>query len=80
MIRRIVVCLLITTLVLTVSVAEAQKTGKVSRIGYLRSGSARDAARYGEGLRQGLRELGYLEVSTRSRPAWRRDITSAFPT
>jgi putative ABC transport system substrate-binding protein len=43
------------------SVAEAQQSAKVSRIGYLRSGSARDGARYGQILRQGLRELGYVE-------------------
>jgi len=53
------------TLALTILVAppfaDAQRPGKVSRIGWLRSGTASDAARYGEELRQGLRDLGYLE-------------------
>lgn len=42
-------------------VAGAQKPEKVPRIGYLRSGSIADAARYGTALRQGLRDLGYVE-------------------
>ena len=42
-------------------VADAQPPKKVPRIGYLRSGSTADAARYGEALRQGLRDLGYIE-------------------
>src|SRR5712692_11180729 len=39
--------------------AEAQEAGKVWRIGVLRLGSPPDP--YVEGLRQGLRELGYVE-------------------
>ena len=41
--------------------ADAQQPGKIPRIGYLRSGSTADATRYGEALRQGLRDLGYIE-------------------
>jgi putative ABC transport system substrate-binding protein len=41
--------------------AGAQKSEKGARIGYLRSGSMADAMKYGEALRQGLRELGYVE-------------------
>ena len=41
--------------------AEAQQSAKIPRIGYLRGGSATDAMRHGEALRQGLRDLGYLE-------------------
>jgi ABC-type uncharacterized transport system substrate-binding protein len=43
--------------------AEAQPTGKVWRIGYLDQGSARQPAsrRYLEALRQGLRDLGWVE-------------------
>ena len=42
-------------------VAAAQKPAKIPRIGYLRGGSAADAARRVEALRQGLRNLGYIE-------------------
>ncbi len=57
---------LISTLVLGLLAAplpaEAQKAGKVYRIGYLRSGSGPPTASPGYmGLRQGLRELGYVE-------------------
>ena len=42
--------------------AEAQQPGKVHRIGYLAVGSAASEAAFGlEALRQGLRELGYVE-------------------
>ena len=41
--------------------AEAQWPAALPRIGYLRGGSAADAVRHGEALRQGLRDLGYLE-------------------
>jgi putative tryptophan/tyrosine transport system substrate-binding protein len=59
--KKLILYVLTTFLLATVCLAEAQQTKKVSRIGYLRSGSARDAARYGEVLRRGLRELRYLE-------------------
>src|SRR6266568_4960405 len=61
MIRRIVVCLLPTVLLLTVSLAEAQQPKKVPRLGYL---SATDPAREfarAEAIRLALRELGYIE-------------------
>jgi putative ABC transport system substrate-binding protein len=61
MLRRIVVCLLLTVLLLTVSVAEAQQPRKIPHIGVLAGGSASsDSARI-EALRQGLREFGYVE-------------------
>ncbi len=42
--------------------AEAQKAGKVYRIGILRSGSGPPTTSpFYIGLRQGLRELGYVE-------------------
>ena len=41
--------------------ADAQQPRSRPRIGYLRSGSAADAARYREALRQGLRDRGYVE-------------------
>jgi ABC-type uncharacterized transport system substrate-binding protein len=43
------------------AVARGQTPQKPARIGYLRSGSASDAVRYGEALPQGLRDLGYVE-------------------
>jgi putative ABC transport system substrate-binding protein len=59
MIRRIVVCLLMTVLLCTVSLAQAQQTKKVPRIGYLsiRSGFGPNE----EAFRQGLNDLGYSE-------------------
>ena len=56
MIRKIVVFLLPTVLLLTVSLVEAQQTKKVPRIGYLTlTVSSREA------FLQGLRDLGYIE-------------------
>ena len=43
---------------LSVPFAAAQQAVKVARIGYVSLGSAVDAAK---ALRQGLRELGYIE-------------------
>src|SRR5262249_46197058 len=42
-------------------VAEAQQTGTVQRIGYLDQGSAARNTVYLDGLRRGLRELGWAE-------------------
>jgi putative ABC transport system substrate-binding protein len=60
MIRRIFVffCLLLTVLLLTVSLVEAQQAKKIPRIGYLAQGSQ---GRREEAFRQGLRQLGYIE-------------------
>ena len=41
--------------------AEAQQAGKVYRLGFLGSASAVQMAREVDGMRQGLRELGYIE-------------------
>jgi putative tryptophan/tyrosine transport system substrate-binding protein len=46
-------------LLTTVALAEAQQTGKVYRIGFLRAAAPPDS--YIEGFRQGLREFGYVE-------------------
>jgi len=58
--RKVVVCLPLTVLLLTV--AEAQQPTKVSRIGYLNATSftSFEAGR-AEAFRHGLRELGYME-------------------
>ncbi len=55
-------CLLPTVLLLTVSLIGAQQSGKVHRIGLLRSGSSPlKTSPFYIGLHQGLRELGYIE-------------------
>jgi putative ABC transport system substrate-binding protein len=41
--------------------AEAQQTGKLWRIGYLDQGSTAGSRPYVDGLRQGLRDLGWVE-------------------
>jgi putative tryptophan/tyrosine transport system substrate-binding protein len=58
----VVVLLLVLPLPTELSVAEAQQSGRVYRIGYLRSGSGplTKSPAY-MGLRDGLRELGYVE-------------------
>src|SRR6266487_4382996 len=61
MIGRILVCLLPAVLLLTVSLAEAQQTTKVPRIGYLSGSTLSAQATRVEAFRQGLRELGYVE-------------------
>jgi len=48
-------------LVLAAAGANAQLAGKISRIGYLDQGSAARNTVYLNGLRQGLRELGWVE-------------------
>ncbi len=61
MIRRIVVCLLPTVLLLLISPAETQQTRKVPRIGFLFGASLSSHAADVEAFRVGLRELGYIE-------------------
>ena len=61
MIRRIVVCLLITALLPTVLPAHGQQPAKVPRIGFLSSLSAAAVSDRVDAFRQGLRELGYVE-------------------
>ena len=58
MIRRNVVCLLITAILLTVSLAQAQQP-KVHRVGIITSGGAWYETI--DGLRVGLRQLGLQE-------------------
>ena len=54
---------LLTTLVLgTITIAHAQPSGKIPRIGYLSgTGDASNQGPYVAALRQGLRDLGYIE-------------------
>ncbi|HEY9854092.1 MAG TPA: ABC transporter substrate-binding protein [Stenomitos sp.] len=52
----------ITLVILAAPLAvEAQEAGKVWRIGYLDQGSAARSGSYVDGLRQGLRDLGWVE-------------------
>jgi putative ABC transport system substrate-binding protein len=54
--------LLITVLLITTLVAEAQQPTKIPRIGYLASaGDPNNPGRLVEAFRQGLRDLGYIE-------------------
>jgi len=57
--RKTLVLLLVSILLTTVSLAEAQQPGKVPRIGYLGAGYRLSSLI--DAFRQGLRELGYVE-------------------
>ncbi|TMA80955.1 MAG: ABC transporter substrate-binding protein [Deltaproteobacteria bacterium] len=61
MVRRIVVCLLLTVLPPTVLPAEAQQPARVPRIGYLSATSPSAISDRTEAFRQRLSELGYVE-------------------
>jgi putative ABC transport system substrate-binding protein len=55
-------CLLTTVLLTTVASAHAQQPAKIHRIGYVSgTGNASSQGPYVEALRQGLRDLGYIE-------------------
>ena len=58
---KISLCLLTTVLVTAAFPAEAQQPRKVPRIGVLSGASASSSAARREALRQGLRDLGYVE-------------------
>ena len=60
MANRLIVFLLLASVLFAVSVAEAQQPKKVPRIGYLAGGTDRGSPN-AESLRQGLRDLGYVE-------------------
>src|SRR5262245_15467647 len=58
---KIIICLVAVALLSIVSVAEAQQPKKVPRIGYVSgSGPVTSDPRF-DALRQGLRDLGYIE-------------------
>jgi putative ABC transport system substrate-binding protein len=59
--KAILSCLLITVLLTTAAVAQAQQPSKIPRIGYLGGTSAAAYAGRIEAFLQGLRELGYVE-------------------
>jgi ABC-type uncharacterized transport system substrate-binding protein len=61
MTSKIVICSLLTLFLLTVSLAQAQQPTKIPRIGSLGGASPSANANGNEALRQGLRELGYVE-------------------
>src|SRR3989338_10185725 len=60
--KKIIVCLLTIALTSIAPSIQAQQSGKVPRIGFLRIGSPPDP--YVEAFRQGLRDLGYVEGQT----------------
>ncbi|MBI4527253.1 MAG: ABC transporter substrate-binding protein [Deltaproteobacteria bacterium] len=79
MIRRIFISLLPTVLLLTVSFVEAQQTGRVYRIGFLRGAAPPHS--YIEAFRQRLKELGYVEgrnIAVEYR--WARGSRDQLPT
>jgi putative ABC transport system substrate-binding protein len=61
MIRRINVCFLLTVLLFAVSPSAAQEPDKISKIGFLAVVSLSTLTPRTEALRQGLRDLGYVE-------------------
>jgi putative ABC transport system substrate-binding protein len=61
MMKQILIYLLATTVLATVSLAEAQQAKKVYRIGFISPSSSATAAPNLEAFRQGLRDLGYVE-------------------
>jgi len=61
MIRKIVVCLLINAVLLTVSLTEAQPQAKIPKIGVLQFRSASEASPGREVLRREIRTRGYVE-------------------
>ena len=64
MMKPIVLWLLTTAIVISATAAGAQPAGKVPRIGYLTNDSLAVDLPRREALRQGLRELGYIEGQT----------------
>src|SRR5262245_48832829 len=61
MIQKILSSLLITIFLAAISLAHAQLTGKVHRVGVLAANSAANFSTNSNALRQGLRDLGYVE-------------------
>src|SRR5215813_1178496 len=59
--KRITLWLLATLFLANVSLAEAQQTTKIPRIGYLATAPASAITARVKAFRQGLRELGYVE-------------------
>ena len=60
--RKMVISWLLATLILTtVCAAEAQPAGKAPRIGFISGASRATESTRLDGLRQGLRDLGYVE-------------------
>ena len=60
MIKKILVCLLVTGLLTTAPISEAQQPAKVPRIGYLTPSISANRSTF-QAFRQGLRDLGYVE-------------------
>jgi ABC-type uncharacterized transport system substrate-binding protein len=63
MFRSIVICLLLTVLLFTISLVQAQEPTKTPSIGYLTGASLSGQLPRTEAFRRGLREFGYVEGS-----------------
>jgi putative tryptophan/tyrosine transport system substrate-binding protein len=59
--KKTIIVLLVGLTLASVRLADAQQTNKVSRIGFLGAGTASALAGRLDALRQGLRDLGYIE-------------------
>jgi putative tryptophan/tyrosine transport system substrate-binding protein len=59
--KKILVSLLVTVFLATISRSDGQSAGKMHRIGVLAANSAANFSTNSEALRQGLRDLGYIE-------------------
>src|SRR5262249_19686707 len=59
--KRITLCLLATLFLANVSLADAQQTGKVPRIGFLDNSTASGIGVLSEAFRQELTKLGWIE-------------------
>jgi putative ABC transport system substrate-binding protein len=80
MLRRISACVLLTALLLTVSIVEAQQGRKIWRIGFLSSVSSKPSAHLWTGFLQGLRDAGYVEgQNVVIEPRWAEGRTDRLP-
>ena len=58
---KLLFCLLMTVLLMTAPLVEAQQPGKIFRIGFLDSGTASGSAALVDAFRQELSKLGWIE-------------------
>jgi putative ABC transport system substrate-binding protein len=76
----ILVCLLTTLLLTTVSFAEAQQQKKIPRIGFVVGSSSAMASQTLEPLRQGLRDVGYVDgVNFAIEARWAEGMAERLP-
>jgi ABC-type uncharacterized transport system substrate-binding protein len=79
-IAKLLIWLLTTVLLTTASIAEAQQTKNIPRIGFISPTSSAAHGHYFEALRQGLRDLGYVEGKNIAIEArWAEGSAERFP-